>query len=112
MTVTFWNVQSPAKPKGVKDPNAILDYPIDFSEWLADASDAYSTHEVITSNGELLANGGTGSLECDSSSEAAGVIIPVLSGGTVGETEFFTVRVTTASGRVDDRTFWLKITER
>ena len=44
MTVTFWNVQSPAKPKGVKDPNAVLDYPIDFSEWLADVSDAYSTH--------------------------------------------------------------------
>lgn len=54
----------------------------------------------------------TGGLTCVSSSEAAGVITPLLSGGTVGQTATFTIRIVTASGRQDDRTFYLKIQER
>jgi len=29
--MSFWNTDNPLKPTGIKDPDAILDYPIDFS---------------------------------------------------------------------------------
>lgn len=100
--MSFWDVTNPAKPKGIKDPNAVLDYPISFASWLSDISDTYASHTVTT----------TGGLVCDSSTQAAGVIIPILSGGTVGETASFTVRIVTTGGRIDERTFYLKIQER
>ena len=100
--MSFWNVSNAAKPKGVKDPDAVLDYPVDFSEWLADISDTYASHTILVSAGLTL----------DSSSESGGIITPILSGGVVGATESFTVRITTTAGRVDDRTFFLKIVER
>ncbi len=98
----FWDMTNPDKPKGIKDPDAILDYPISFVDWLADIGDTYASHTVTTS----------GTLTCVSSSEAAGIITPLLSGGTVGQTESFTIRIVTGSGRQDDRTFYLKIAER
>lgn len=100
--MSFWDVSNPAKPKGVKDPNAVLDYPISFAAWLSDISDTYASHTVTT----------TGTLVCDASNQSAGVIVLVLSGGTVGETESFTIRITTTGGRIDERTFYLKIQER
>jgi hypothetical protein len=100
--MSFWNVSNPAKPKGVKDPDAVLDYPVDFSDWLADIGDTYASHSIIVSDG----------LTVDSSSESGGIITPILSGGVVGDTETFTVRITTTGGRTDDRTFYLKIVER
>lgn len=99
---SFWNITNPAKPKGIKDPNAVLDFPISFADWLADISDTYQSHAITV----------TGGLVCDSSSQAAGVIVPILSGGTLGETASFSIRIITAGGRTDDRTFYLKITER
>ena len=93
--MSFWNVSNAAKPKGVKDPDAVLDYPVDFSEWLADISDTYASHTILVSAGLTL----------DSSSESGGIITPILSGGVVGTTETFTVRITTTGGRTYDRTF-------
>jgi hypothetical protein len=98
----FWDTTVIDKPKGVKDPDAILDYPVDFSDWLTDISDTYASHTVITSDG----------LTEDSSSESAGVITVFISGGVEGVTEWFTVRITTTGGRTDDRTLYLKIKER
>lgn len=100
--MSFWDTSNPAKPKGIKDPHAVLDYPISFSAWLSDISDTYASHSVTT----------TGGLVCDSSTQSAGVIIPILSAGTLGETESFTVKITTTGGRTDERTFYLKIVER
>jgi hypothetical protein len=97
--MSFW---SGSKPKGIKDPNAILDYPIDFSAWLTDMGDTYASHTVLV----------TGGLVCDSSAYALGVITPILSGGTVGTVASFTIRIVTTGGRTDDRTLWLKMVER
>ena len=101
--MSFWNVTNPNKPTGIKDPNAVLDYPISFAAWLADIADTYLSHTV-----EDL----TGGLVVDSSSQASGIITVWLSGGTVGETASFTVRIVTTLGRTDDRTFYLKIKAR
>lgn len=100
--MSFWDITNPLKPKGIKDPNAVLDFPISFVDWLADVSDAYLSHSVITS----------GSIVCDSSTQTAGVITPIISGGVVGEPCSFTIRIVTVGGRTDDRTFYLKIVER
>ncbi len=100
--MSFWNTDNPLKPTGIKDPDAILDYPIDFSGWLLDISDTYLSHEVITSEG----------ITCITSNEVAGVISPFITGGMLGTTEWFTIRISTVGGRTDDRTFYLKIKER
>lgn len=100
--MTFWDTKNPTKPRGVKDPNAVLDYPISFASWLADMGATYASHTVAV----------TGGLVCDSSSQAAGVITPILSGGTPGGIASFTIHIVTADGRTDDRTFYLKIQDR
>lgn len=100
--MSFWNTANPLKPRGIKDPDATLDYPVDFSTWLAGISDTYASHSVIVSSGLTL----------ESSSESGGIITPIISGGVVGAVESFTVRITTTGGRTDDRTFYLKIVER
>jgi len=102
----FWNEFDVIKPIGLKDPNAILDYPIDWNSWLAGISATYSIHAVSK----------TGSIIIDSDSHLNGVVTVIISGGTVGETASFTIRMTaTVAGggiRVDDRTFYLEIVER
>jgi hypothetical protein len=100
--MSFWDVSNPAKPKGIKDPNAVLDFPVSFAAWLADVSDTYASHTVTV----------TGGLVCDSSTQSAGVITLVLSAGTLGETASFTIRIVTAGGRTDERTFYLSIKDR
>lgn len=100
--MSFWNVTNPKKPTGEKDPDAILDYPIDFSTWLGDISDTYLSHLVIVS----------GSITVDNSTQAGGIITPWISGGTAGDTCSFTVRISTVGGRTDDRTFYLKIKDK
>jgi hypothetical protein len=100
--MTFWDMKKPDRPTGVKDPRAILDFPVDFSGWLHDLKDSYDSHTIETSGG----------IECIDSREEGGVIIPIISGGTVGEMGKFTVCIHTVEGRVDYRSFYLKIKER
>ena len=102
--MSYWDTTNPLKPKGIKDPDAVLDYPIDFTDWLADISDTIDTFTVLVTGGlvwnELI------------SSHSNGLVTVWLSGGTAGSTATFTVRVSTAGGRTDDRTFFLKIVDR
>lgn len=103
--MAFWNVTNPAKPKGIKDPDATISYPIDISDWLTGEAATYSSHEIIT----------TGGLVEVSSTHLGGIIDVILSGGDLGVTATFTLRITAARGSstiVDDRTFYLKIVER
>ena len=101
-TGDFWTLDDPAKPKGIKDPDATIDLPLDWSEWLADISDTHASHSIAV----------TGGLVVDSSSYAAGIITVWVSGGTVGATATVRCRIVTTGGRTDDRTWYLKIKER
>ena len=85
-----------------KDPNATLDYLFDWSAWLTDISD------TITSVDWVLSDGLT---EVSSSNTTTGATIFV-SGGTLDEIETVTCRITTAGGRIDDRTVNLKMVSR
>lgn len=84
-----------------KDPDATLDYAIDLSAWLADITDTLLGLSV-TGDGVTI----------DSSSIVGQTCVAWISGGTVGQTATATFRFTTAGGRTDDRTIYLRIRER
>lgn len=84
----------------IKDPDAILDYDVDWSRWLG--TDTISSVVWVV---------GTG-LTKDSQSNTDTVAKVWLSGGTVGTNYSVTCRVTTAGGRTDDRSFQVKVRER
>ena len=98
---TFVNVGG--KPTITKDPNAVLDYEVDYTDWLAAAGDtlvAVTAAAVdITVNTAAIAPGGK-------------KIVLWLSGGVLSKTASVTVRITTAGGRIDDRTIYFKIKQR
>lgn len=83
-----------------KDPNALLDYVADWSEWLDTDTIATSTWTVpagLTNEGE------------QNTTTTATVW---LSGGTAGTSYTVTNRISTAGGRTDDRSITVKVKER
>ncbi|MCC6362142.1 MAG: hypothetical protein IT165_01380 [Bryobacterales bacterium] len=84
----------------VKDPNAVLDYYVDWTRWLN--GDAIATSVWAVTAGLTVAN--------DTHTTTAATVW--LSGGVVGETYRVTNRITTAGGRTEDRSFDVKIAER
>ena len=101
MTETYV-VSSTGKPTITKDPNAHIDYPFDWSAWLADVEDTLNPAGCIA-----LINGEDSDLITNVDPDAVWV-----EGGTVGETLQLTCRINTTGGRTDDRSVWLKIKER
>jgi len=89
-------------PQILKDPNASLDYRIDWSDWLGTDTISTSTWTVSPAGGLTLG----------SSSVAAKTATTFLSGGTAGQVVRVTNRITTAIGRIDDRSFNVRLVER
>lgn len=87
--------------KFIKDPSAVLDWMFDWSDWLASG-------ETIT-NHTITANTG---ITVDSSAEDAGKVTVWLSGGTAGESYKVACLIETGAGRKDERTIWIKVTNR
>lgn len=85
-----------------KDPDAELDYPFNWGDWLADVGDAMVSVEFI-------AEGVTAAPIGIPENGVAGVMV---SGGEVGQAASVTGRIVTAEGRKDDRTLHFKIVER
>jgi hypothetical protein len=84
-----------------KDPNARLDFAVDWSAWLPSG-------DSITSSLWLAPE----DLATDTPSINGATTIVWISGGVAGRTYQVTNRVTTAAGRVDDRTLRITITNR
>lgn len=85
-----------------KDPDAVLDYSWDWSDWLDDISDSTATAQVLVPAG--LTKG---------SEVIAGPIVTVwLSGGVPGLTHVVTCRLTTVDGRTEDRSISLYVVDR
>lgn len=106
-TSAFWNVDNPLKPWGLFDPDAILDFPFDWSNWLTDTLASYASHTITCE----------APLECVQSAESNGIIvarIQVAAGQTpeVGRKYSFTCHIVADDGQEDERTLYLKITER
>lgn len=99
--MSSYDETDPNKPTIIKDPNSVLDYSIDLTDWLAQVSDTIATIDVSGSG-----------VTVESSSTAGSLIVAWISGGTIGQTASVTFRFTTTSGRTDERTIYLKIRER
>ena len=105
MTTTFV-VDDSGKPTILKDPNANLDYSWDWSDWLA----ASTPVDTITGFQILLSGSQTAVL--GSTAHISGVVTAMISGGAVGDKIAATCRITTAGGKTEDRTIYLKVKER
>ena len=84
----------------IKDPDAVLDYEFDWGRWLE--GDTIDTHQVFPSPGITVA----------SSNNSDSVVTVWLSGGVEGQQYSVTCRITTALGRVDDRTIPILVRSR
>lgn len=82
-----------------KDPNAVLDYTFDWTQYLESISD------VIQTVTYQLSQGLTQTRTQHNETQA----LSYLGAGVLGTTESVTCRITTAAGRVDERTIFLKI---
>jgi TRAP-type uncharacterized transport system substrate-binding protein len=83
-----------------KDPDAILDYAVDWGRWLAG--------DTIAASVWLVPTGLTNVSETNTATKA----IVWLSGGSAGVTYTVTNRITTAAGRTEDRSFTVRVEER
>ncbi len=88
-----------------KDPNAVLDYTFDWAAWLTPIEDTIASVAWVVP-------AAAGSIEVESSTSTSTTATAIVSGGVVGQKERLTCRITTADGRVDDRSVFLKIKER
>jgi len=84
----------------LKDPDAVLDYSVDWSDWLD--GDAITASQWIVPAGLTL----------DSSTNSTTATTAWLSGGAVRFRYTVTNRITTASGRVDDRSIVVQVVGR
>ena len=83
-----------------KDSDAVLDYAIDWSEWLG--KDTISTSTWLVPSG----------LTEVTSSKTDTVTTIWLSGGTPGRAYNVTNRIATAGGRTDDRSLRIRVEQR
>lgn len=83
-----------------KDPDAVLDYGVDWGDWLG-------TDTLATSAWEVPAG-----IAKDTDTHDAKSTKVWLSGGTAGQRYMLTNRVTTAGGRTDERTVRVDVNNR
>lgn len=86
----------------IKDPNSTLDFRFDWTAWLAAITDTISSVSWVLSSG----------LTQVSASNTTLVATAFISGGVLDDTETLTCRITTAGGRIEDRSVFLKIQSR
>lgn len=84
----------------LKDPDAVLDYQIDWSNWLDDDTISTSSWTVPTG------------ITRDSDTNDTTTATIWLSGGTAGTSYSVVNHIVTADGREEDRTITIKCMER
>ena len=83
-----------------KDPNAILDFTVDWTDWLG--SDTIVTGTWIIPSGITEV----------SRSNTTKISTVFVSGGASGQTYSLVNRINTSGGRTDDRTIFILVTEQ
>lgn len=83
-----------------KDPNATLDYSINWEDWLAGDT-------ITVSNWTATAG-----ITIESASNTTTLASVWLSGGTARDNYTITNAITTAGGRIDDRSISIKCVEK
>ena len=85
----------------LKDPNAVLDYSIEWSKWLAGdqiQTSAWSVSDPV--------------IEATNDSRTATRTTVWLSGGAAGQAYTVTNHITTSGGRTDERSFLVQVQDR
>jgi len=90
-----------------KDPYAVLDYTLDFTNWMPD-SDTISTIAVTA---ETI-SGDSSPLVVDSSTNTNYLVTATISGGTAGNIYNLEYKIDTTNGLKDSRNFRIKVVER
>jgi len=86
----------------LKDPDAVLDYQVDWSDWLP-AGDTITASQWFSSDAALVVDADT----------FTGTTATVwISGGDNRKRYTVTNRITTDGGRTDDRTITIRIAQR
>lgn len=85
-----------------KDPQAVLDYVWDWSNWLT-TGDTISTATVTVATGDVV-------LDSDTNDDTT--VTAWVSGGTVDTSATVTAQIVTAQGRTDERTITLWVRNR
>lgn len=88
-------------PQYTKDPDATLDYVINWGTWLT-TGETITTYTVTTDPGITLA----------STSRAGALITMWLTGGTNRAAYTITCHITTSTGRQDDRSITINVANR
>ncbi len=83
-----------------KDPNAVLDYSVDWSRWL--------DGDTIATSAWTVPAGLTKVSDANTTTKTTAW----LSGGTADQSYTVTNRITTTGGRTEDRSFIVKVEER
>lgn len=87
----------------IKDPQARLDYAVDWSAWLA-AAETISAQTVTVTSGDVTLDG--------SPAQASGVVTQWLTAGTLDTTSRVRFHITTSAGRQDDRSLTIDVRDR
>lgn len=90
-----------------KDPDAYLDYSVDWSDWLVGNDTIASSAWTIST-----VSGDTAPLATDNDLSTTTKATIWLSGGTTGYIYTVTNEITTASGLIDDRSFRIFVREK
>lgn len=99
-TIAFMRCAVGNNPYFSKDPNAILDYQIDWSAWLGSDTIATSAWTVPAGITKV------------SDTRTTTTATVWLSGGTVGTSYVLQNRITTAAGRTEDRSITVAVEEK
>lgn len=87
----------------IKDPAAVLDHGMDWSDWLDEGETITGTPTVVSSPAGLTIGTVT---------HANGIVSWRVSGGTLGQDYIATCRVTTSAGRVEERSVRYRVRDR
>lgn len=90
-----------------KDPYAVLDYSLDFTNWLP-TSDSVSTATITAQT----ISGDASPLTVDSTAINGAVVTATISAGTVGNIYNIEYKITTANALQDSRNIRIKVLER
>jgi len=88
--------------KATKDPNAVLDYEIDWGTNYLEVGETISTSTWIADSG----------ITVDSNTKTSTTATVWLSGGTAGTAYNVTNRIVTSASRTDDRTIKISVSNK
>ena len=89
----------------IKDPDAVLDYGVDWSPWL-------ETGETISTSEWTASPDGLTVMDEPAPGMSGTSTLVWLSGGVAGRTYRVTNRITTTAGRIDERSIEIRVRER